>query len=41
MNLDMILGLLAILAFFLAAIGKDEGRGLPVGLLLLTLVIVF
>jgi hypothetical protein len=41
MNIDLILGLLAVLAFFLAAIGKDEGHGIPVGLLLLTLVVIF
>lgn len=41
MNIDIILGLLAVLAFFLAAIGKDDDRGIPVGLLLLTLVVVF
>lgn len=37
MTLTLVLVGLALIAFFLSIIGKDAGRGVPVGLFLLTL----
>lgn len=41
MTLDLILAVLAVLCFAVALIGKDEGKGVPAGLLFLTLLVAF
>ncbi len=41
MGINTVLAALAVASFFLAAIGEDRGKGVPIGLLLLTLVVVF
>lgn len=41
MGIDVVLAVLAVGAFFLSAIGRDDGKGVPVGLMFLTLLIAF
>lgn len=41
MTIDLILAILAVLCFVLALLGKDDGRGVPAGLIFLTLLLAF
>jgi hypothetical protein len=41
MSLRLLFAILAIVCFLLSALGQDRGKGLPVGLILLTLALVF
>jgi hypothetical protein len=41
MTVRLIIALIAVVAFLLAAVGKDDGRGVPIGLLALTILLAF
>lgn len=41
MTLDHVLAAIAIICFVLALLGVDQGKGVPAGLLFLTLLLVF
>jgi hypothetical protein len=41
MNTHLIFALLAVLCFLLSAVGADQGKGIPVGLIFLTLMLAF
>jgi hypothetical protein len=41
MNTHLIFALLAVLCFLLSAVGADQGKGIPVGLIFLTLLLAF
>jgi len=41
MSIDLILAVLAVICFVLALLGVDQGKGVPAGLLFLTLLIAF
>lgn len=41
MNLHMLFAVLAIICFLVAALGVDQGKGIPVGLIFLVCLIAF
>jgi hypothetical protein len=41
MNLHLLFALLAIVCFLLAAVGADQGKGMPVGLIFFVLLVAF
>lgn len=41
MTLHLLFALLAILSFLLAAIGVDQGKGVPIGLIFVVLLLAF